>query len=191
MYRLTNKIFSSTLIAMVLTKIIIPLLSLIFAFNIVNAEKVRATVTSVKGKVEYNEPGSLFPKPLKSGDKLSSGSIIRTGPGSEVVVAITPGSAIRIDENTVIAINDMEYSEEGGKVTARKARIQLSAGTLSSLLDDKTPEVTDFRIETPQGTAAARGTFYGVSVVDGQTFVKVQEGKVGFVKNEEPEPEIN
>ena len=55
----------------------------------------------------------------------------------------------------------------------------LSSGTISALLDHRDPEATDFKIETPQGSAAARGTFYGVSVVDDQTFVSVKEGKVG------------
>lgn len=168
-------------------KTLLVLLSLLFILQPVMSVAVRATITDVNGIAEYSEPGSLFPKKLKSGDKLSSGSVIKTGPNSFVIVAVTPGSAIRVGENTIIALNDMNYDTSDGKVTARKARIQLSQGTLSALLDDKTPEVTDFRVETPQGTAAARGTFYGVSVVDGNTFVKVEEGKVGFQKAEEVE----
>jgi hypothetical protein len=34
-------------------------------------------------------------------------------------------------------------------------------------------------VKTPQGVAAARGTFYGVTVKDGQTYVAVKHGKVG------------
>ena len=166
-------------------KTLLTLLSLLVITLSATAEKVRSTITEVNGKVEYKEPGSLFPKKLVVGTKLSSGTVIMTGPGASVVVAITPGSAIRVDEKTVISLNDMQFETVDGKVVTRKARIQISSGTLSALLDDKTPEVTDFRIETPQGTAAARGTFYGVSVVDGQTFVKVQEGKVGFQKSTE------
>ena len=42
-------------------------------------------------------------------------------------------------------------------------------------------------MKTPQGSAAARGTFYGVTVKNGQTFYKVQEGKVGIAANIEPD----
>lgn len=158
------------------------------ATTFLKAEPVKATVQSVKGSVKFAMPGSIFFKKLKSGATLSSGTIIKTGVGSEAIISVTPGAAMRIDENTTVAISDMEFSKKDGKVTRRAANIQLSEGTLSSLLDSKNPEATDFRVKTPQGTAAARGTFYGVSVVDGQTFVKVEEGKVGFQKN--PEPEI-
>jgi hypothetical protein len=148
-----------------------------------SAEPVKATVQSVKGDVKFAMPGSIFFKKLATGTTLSSGSIIKTGAASEAVISVTPGAAMRVDENTTVAISDMEFEKVDGKVVKRAANIQLSEGTLSSLLDSKNPEATDFRVKTPQGTAAARGTFYGVSVVDGQTFVKVEEGKVGFQKN--------
>ena len=163
----------------------VTLISIVAGAFTLSAEPVKATVQSVKGDVKFAMPGSIFFKKLKGGSTLSSGSIIKTGAGAEAIVSVTPGAAIRIDENTTVAISDMEFEKKDGKVTKRAANIQLSEGTLSSLLDSKNPEATDFRVKTPQGTAAARGTFYGVSVVDGQTFVKVEEGKVGFQKNKD------
>jgi hypothetical protein len=153
-----------------------------------NAGKVSSKVTSIKGTATYFAPGSIFAKKIIVDTKIPSGSIVKTGDDTEVVIAVTPGASMQIGSNTTVSLNDMEYEVgEDGVVKSRKARIQLASGTISSLLDDKTPEATDFRVQTPQGTAAARGTFYGVSVVDGKTFVKVENGKVGFVKREKDE----
>jgi len=82
----------------------------------------------------------------------------------------------------------MEFEKQGEEVKTRKARVNLTSGTVSALLDKRNPKATDFRIETPQGSAAARGTFYGVSVTDGQTFVSVKEGKVGVAEKPKDEP---
>lgn len=143
---------------------------------------VDSVVKSVKGKVEFAAPDSANFQPLVAGQKLVAGSQVRTAPGAEAIINVTPGSAIRVDEKTTIKIDGMEFAKTDGKVTKRKATIDLADGTISALIDHNNPEATDFKIKTPQGSAAARGTFYGVSVNKGQTFVKVAEGKVGFQK---------
>jgi hypothetical protein len=63
-------------------------------------------------------------------------------------------------------------------VTQREAHVQLTSGVVSALIDPRTPTVTDFQIQTPEGVAAARGTFYAVLVYQGKTYVGVKEGKV-------------
>ena len=65
-------------------------------------------------------------------------------------------------------------SEDDSKLASRKyARIIQKLGFNAKF--------TDFKIQTPQGVAAARGTFYAVSVVHGKTFVSVDPGKVGLM----------
>ena len=56
---------------------------------------------------------------------------------------------------------------------------------VSALIDPSTPKVTDFQVATPEGAAAARGTFFAVLVYHGKTYVGVKEGKVGAVATEE------
>jgi len=63
-------------------------------------------------------------------------------------------------------------------VTQRTATLQLTSGVVSALIDPGTPTITDFRIQTPQGAAAARVTFYAVLVYQGKTYVGVKEGRV-------------
>lgn len=148
------------------------------------AAPMEAQVKSVEGWAEYALPGEDVFQPLRPTTKLPHGSRVRTAEGATVIVRVVPGAAMKIAENTTVTIDGMEFEKQGDQVKKRKARISLDAGTVSALLDHRDPEATDFRIETPQGSAAARGTFYGVSVVDGQTFVSVKEGKVGVARKE-------
>ena len=66
-------------------------------------------------------------------------------------------------------------------MTERKARLQLTSGAVSVLVDPSTPKITDFQVQTPAGAAAARGTFYTVVVKDGKTYSSVAEGKISNI----------
>ena len=146
---------------------------------------MQAIVKSVEGWAEYSLPGEEAFKPLRPAMKLPYGTTVRTSEGATAIIRVVPGAAMQVTESSVVVLDGMEYEKKDGTVLTRKARIKLTKGTVSALLDHRTPKATDFRIETPQGSAAARGTFYGVSVVDGQTFVSVKEGKVGVQQKED------
>lgn len=143
------------------------------------AEEVISVTREVVGKVEYLLPDSSEYGELKPGQQLPTGSKVRTGPKSTALITVTPGVAMNVAENTSVILTGMEFDQEGEKVKKRRANIKLSEGTISTLIDRSTPEATDFKVTTPQGTVAARGTYYGVTVKDGETFVQCEEGKVG------------
>jgi hypothetical protein len=148
------------------------------------AASVDATVKSVSGSVTAAPAGTTNFAKISVGQKLPAGTTIKTGAGSEAIIVATPGAACRIDENTTVTVDNMQFTKaDSGGITRRKATLDLQSGTVSSLIDHSTPDVTDFVVKTPQGSAAARGTFYGVTVKNGQTFYKVQEGKVGVAAN--------
>ena len=155
---------------------IIPLLFL----SGLSAKPVSSVVRNVSGTVEYAEPGSNDFRTLRRGMRLEKGCTIRTGPNSTAILRVTPGAAMRVSPDTTVVLDEMFYNEENGEVKTRRAQVNLKEGTVSSLLKKKEASQTDFRIKTPQGAAAARGTFYGVTVQDGQTFISVKEGKVGL-----------
>jgi hypothetical protein len=164
--------------------LIITMLMALSLFLTAEASSVQSLVRSVSGYVEYKLPGDDIFKPLRVGLSLPSGTTIKSSDDGMTIIRVTPGAAMRVAPNTEIVLSEMAFSKEGDKVSQRKARVSLSTGTISALLDHRNPEATDFKIETPQGSAAARGTFYGVSVVDDQTFVSVKEGKVGVSETE-------
>lgn len=143
-----------------------------------HAATVTAKVFSVSGTAEFAGPGSTSYAALQKGQELAIGSTVRTGDDGVVVLVTTPGSAIQVGNGSILKINELAFNKSGGSVTERKAVLQLNSGVVSALIDPSTPKVTDFKIQTPQGAAAARGTFYAVLVYHGKTYVGVKEGKV-------------
>jgi hypothetical protein len=145
------------------------------------ADTVMATVASVTGTAQYALPQSLSFNPLKTGQQLPVGSSIRTGDDGKVVLVTTPGSAIELGNNSILKINELAFQKAGGAVTERKARLELTSGVVSALVDPSTPKVTDFKIQTPDGALVARGTHYTVIVRDGKTYSSVGEGKISAI----------
>ena len=149
--------------------------------GVVHAETVKASVVSVNGTVEFAPPGSSSFSPLKAGQELAVGSTIRTGGDGTADIVTTPGSAIQVGNNTNLRLNALAFAKTGSAVTQREAHLELTKGVVSALIDPSTPKITDFQVQTPEGAAAARGTFYGVAVNNGKTYVSVKQGKVGAI----------
>ena len=142
------------------------------------AATVNAQVFSVAGTVEFAGPGSSSYAPLKKGQILASGSTVRTGDDGVAVLVTTPGSAIQLGNSSILKINKLAFTKSGSAVTERTAVLQLTTGVVSALINHDTPKITDFQVQTPEGAAAARGTFYAVLVYHGKTYVGVKEGHV-------------
>ena len=142
------------------------------------ADSINAQVFSVAGSVEFAPPDSSSYAPLKKGARLAIGSTVRTGDDGVAVLVTTPGSAVQIGNDSIVKLNKLAFNKSGGDVTQRQAVVQLTTGVVSALIDPSTPKITDFQVQTPEGAAAARGTFYAVLVYNGKTYVGVKEGKV-------------
>ncbi len=144
------------------------------------AATVEAHVFSVSGTVEYAAPNSSSYARLQKDASLPIGTTIRTGDDGVAVIVTTPGSAIQLGNNSILKLNQLAFAKAGSSITERTAVLQLSSGVVSALIDKSTPKITDFQVQTPEGVAAARGTFYAVLVYHGKTYVGVNEGKVGL-----------
>ncbi len=147
------------------------------------AESVPATAFSVKGTVEFAPPQSVSFKPLAVGQSLPVGSTVRTGSDGTAVLQATPGSAVEVGPDSILRINALAFHKAGGSVTERQARLELTSGVVSVLVDPSTPKVTDFQVQTPGGAAAARGTLYTVVVKNGKTYATAGEGKISAIAN--------
>jgi len=156
---------------------------LVLGVGALHADMVEALVDTVSGSVEFAPPGSGSFAPLKKGQELAVGSTIRTGGDGQADITTTPGSAIHLGPDSNLRINALAFAKSGSTVTQREAHLQLDSGVVSALIDPSTPKVTDFQVQTPEGSAAARGTFYAVMVSHGKTYVSVDRGKVGAIAN--------
>ena len=157
--------------------------AILILVNIATAATIYASVFSVSGNVEFAAPASPNFAALKKGQLLAVGSTVRTGDDGVAVLVTTPGSAIQVGSGSLLKLNELAFARAGGHVTQRVASLQLTSGVVSALIDPSTPRITDFKIQTPQGAAAARGTFYAVLVYHGKTFVGVKEGHVAATSN--------
>ncbi len=147
-----------------------------------------ATVKSVQGRVEAAAPGSKEMAPIREGQKLAPGTTIVSSANGEAVILTSPGAAIHVQPSSRLVLQLNEFSSENGKITNRKTVVDLQDGTLSALISKNDPKTTRFEVRTPQGVAAARGTFFGVTVQGDEAFVAVKEGKVGVQQPEKEKP---
>jgi hypothetical protein len=151
---------------------------LLLATRVSSAAPVNASVYSVSGVVEFAGPGSSSFAPLRKGISLPVGSTIRTGDDGVAVLATTPGSSVQLGSDSLLKLNRLAFARSGSAVTERTVLLQLNSGVVTALIDPGTPKITDFKIQTPQGIAGARGTYYAVLVYEGKTYVGVKEGHV-------------
>ena len=133
-------------------------------------------VTVAVGEVKVTPPDGGAAQPLKAGDKVVVGSTVTTGADSRAVIVMTTQSAIRVAANSEVVINQLDNSE-----TEPKVLLDLKSGSLGALLKPDAEVSMDFKIKTPSGIAAARGTYYAVVVEDGKGYAQVKEGKIELI----------
>ena len=132
-----------------------------------------AEIVLVTGKVSVRLTPEDFFKNAKARQTLVVGDVIKTGPNGRASILLREETQIKVASNTTLIIKD---------VTAHKEK----AGALKTLLKLESGEVwtrskgsgEGLMIETPNATAAIRGTEWSISVRDNESKVIVSEGKV-------------
>ena len=149
--------------------------------TVVQAEPESGDVTVAVGDVRFiAEDGTATP--LKKGDKVAVGGMVKTGGQSRAVIVITPRSAIRVSENSEVVIETINENSKPVDVM-----INLKDGSLGALIKPNAAGELDFKVRTPSGVAAARGTFYAVVVREGKGYTQVKEGQVEITPADEEE----
>ena len=130
-------------------------------------------IVLVTGKVSVRlTPDDIF-KDAKARQSLVVGDIIKTGPNGRASILLREETQLKVASNTTLIIKD---------VTAHKEK----AGALKTLLKLESGEVwtrskgsgEGLMIETPNATAAIRGTEWSISVRENESRVVVAEGSV-------------
>ena len=157
------------------------------AFPALLSQGSEGKVSVAVGQVTLTRAGEAAETPLKVGDAVPVGSTVKTGASSRAVVVTTRQSAVRIADNSAVVVETLEDADAAPKVL-----LQITSGSLGALIQPQAQSVMDFKVKTPSGVAAARGTFFSVAVEKGKGFVQVKEGKVDVTpvdaKKEEPRP---
>jgi hypothetical protein len=139
------------------------------------AQAESGKVSIVVGSVTAQFPGGEGTKAVSRGDRLPMGTIVTTGDASRAIIVASPGSAVRIGPNSRVVLEKMSVASTDNEVL-----MDLREGTISALIDRAKDPDADFRISTPHGVAAARGTIYAVTVTPDSSYAEVRRGRVNI-----------
>lgn len=140
-----------------------------------------AKVTEVKGEALALLPPKLgreklVERPLKVGSLILSGTTVKTGKGSFIVLHWVDEFEMRIGPETQLKVKRSSFNRT---TKALDTLFKLDLGTVFVKLKRKLPARSRLELETPSITAAVCGTAYEVSVdPEGTTTLKVRNGTV-------------
>ncbi|MEM9399755.1 MAG: FecR domain-containing protein [Verrucomicrobiota bacterium] len=155
----------------------------LLAGNLIHAQTTpTASCVSVSGRVTYQLPEQDDPILLAADTPLPIGTKIISSQNGEAIIGMLSGLAINLKENTAVTLLDPAKvpKSEGGDKNKRTGFVDLIEGRMVVLISDEEVENIDFNINTPEGIAKPRGTFYVVMVQEEKAFIAVKEGKVGI-----------
>lgn len=138
-----------------------------------NAKDI-AVVLKATGDVRVNRAAAQAPEKASRGTRLHSGNVLRTGEAASAAMVFTDDkSVLKVRANS--KVNIVGQREDAGLLKTLK----LEFGQLWAKV---TRSSTPFRIETPSGVAAVKGTiFYCLIDPTGGTIVFCLEGAVELV----------
>jgi hypothetical protein len=120
---------------------------------------------------------SAVPPRLEVSQTVAPGSTIQTGPTGKAYVSPFPGAVLMIEPNSTVSFEELAWKKKNGQVE-RKLNAYVKEGSVISAIKGIDPKELDYRVKTPHGVAAARGTVYIVRSSNSRTQIVVSEGKV-------------
>jgi FecR protein len=140
----------------------------------------KAVVRSVKGSAQYAEGANWLP--LKVGQALKPGSVVRTANDSHVDLFMDEnGPVVRLMENTTLGIDKLNY-EVTGVDTIVETQLDLKSGRIVGIVK-KLAATSKYEIKTPNGVAGIRGTEYVVAAT-GEVYVLSGSAVVVYVRGD-------
>lgn len=134
-----------------------------------------AIVLFVKGGAERRGADPSRDARLQSGDEIYVGDEIRTNDNGFASIEFSSGSIINVQPNSHVSIIDLACKE-----TDSSCVIELYAqkGEVQSRVNHRPNQPVEFKIETPSGAAAVRGTVFDVGASSVNSITGVTQGKV-------------
>ena len=140
--------------------------------------KENAVVLFVKGQVTHKAALSRATVELRKGQLVQVGDELRTGQNGFASVEFASGSVINVQPDSHVLIVDIECAEQ-----AETCVIELFSekGDVQSRVESRAGQATQFRINTPSGSAAVRGTRFDLSANAERAATGVTEGVVDML----------
>jgi ferric-dicitrate binding protein FerR (iron transport regulator) len=99
---------------------------------------------------------------------LHAGETLMTGADGRVALQLHDGVSVRLDHHTLVAFVD------AGRIDVKSGAVYVDAGTVPSANDH-------LRVGTPAGIVQHVGTQYEARIVNGDTRIRVREGRVDLL----------
>ena len=112
--------------------------------------------------------------------------MITTSGGGQATVKFFDGTVAIVQPDTTVSIKTHSVESAGGAVQKENTLLDLRSGGVIASLDPAKKNVTNFRVRTPKGVAAARGTVFAVRVSQdtANATVITMSGTVTFITDQ-------
>lgn len=141
-----------------------------------------AKLVAQTGQVTFALPGGST-TPVTVGSVLPVGTVITTSPDGQATVEFFDGTVTVVQPESDLTIATHSVTAEAGE-TKENTLLDLRAGGVVSSLDPAKKKVTNFKVRTPKGVAAARGTVFAVRINTSGSSVTTMAGTVTFVTDQ-------
>ena len=128
-----------------------------------------ARVDKVRGEADKRAVGTLTWRRVTPGERVEEGSMMRTGPASEVDILTEQGHHFLIHSETTIEFTSLQADET--KTRLENGRVRSKVNKLKS--NEK------FELQTLTAVCAVRGTEFETVAGQGGTLISVYHGVVG------------
>lgn len=138
----------------------------------------------VEGRVDILREGTSVAAPVKVGDNVSMGDVVRTKSDGKAEILFKDGTNLKLASETRIKIDEYTFNQDNSR---NKAFLNLLRGKVRAVVS-KTKSMpvstgsSSFNVQTPTAVAGVRGTDFFVFYDRGITGVIFKEGR-GFVYN--------
>ncbi len=135
-----------------------------------------AVVQELKGDVRAGATPAQS-RPVAPNQRVLSGTVVTTAPGSRVVLRFDDGQIVALHENTQFRIEDFRFRPQEPK--ADRAAFVLVQGALRAVtgsLGERSPDA--FSLVVPTATIGIRGTDFMVAIAAPAAYLSVLKGTV-------------
>ncbi|MFA5111780.1 MAG: FecR family protein [Desulfobaccales bacterium] len=154
---------------------IILVMALSLGYPLQTPAAVVGHITQTEGRVDLLKGGKLPANPVKVGDPVDTGDVLRSKSLSKAQITFIDNSVVTISPESRLAIEDYQVEPAQGK---RHAVLELFQGlahvVVSQIFKVKEP---DFLIKTHTAITGVRGTDFGVRLYPNNTAILNFKGK--------------
>lgn len=140
-----------------LPRLVLALFFTLTALVAASAQSVEAKVIKVTGNATVQIAGRPEAA-VVDGMSLPQGATVSTDAGGEVVLQTQQGTIATLKPGTRAELETLSVQTSGSRITKQSTTLNLRSGNIVATLDPSKKAVNDFKVRTPRGVAAARGT---------------------------------